>query len=195
MYIFVYDFNGTLLAHPYLSNLIGRNSLDLTDINGVHIINNLMAVARTGKGFAYAVYPNPVDENRTGLKLNYVLNVDNSTWIGSGKYLPGEPPLFGYRAQSRLRGFVEEAKSYAIENGRDSALNVFNDPNGTFVRDDLYIFAYDFAGNALCLPFQPDLVGTNRLDGKDANGIAFTRDNLELARSGSGQTYYLLPQS
>lgn len=193
MYIFAYDFNGTLLAHPYLHNLIGRNNLDLTDINGIHTINNLMEVARTGEGFVYVVYPNPVEENRTRLKLDYVLKVDNRTWIGSGTYLPGEPPFFSYQDQNRLRGFVEEAKNYALQNGRDAAISVFNDPDGRFVRGDLYIFAYDFLGNALCLPFQPDLIGTNRLDGKDANGVAFTKDNLELARGGSGQTYYIYP--
>ena len=69
-----------------------------------------------------------------------------------------------------------------------------NNPKGEFVRGDLYIFAYDFLGNALCLPFQPDFVGTNRLNATDANGITFTRDNLELAGTGSGQTYYLYPE-
>lgn len=193
MYVFAYDFNGTLLAHPYLHNLIGRSNLDLVDPNGVRSIKNLIEVAKHGKGFAYSVYPNPNKANQTGLKLLYVLKVDDGMWIGSGIYLPGQVPLFSFEDQRRLKAFVDEARDYALKNGKDKASQAFNDPKGEFVRGDLYIFAYDFQGNALSLPFQPDLVGRNRLDVKDSNGLTVTRDNLDLARTGSGQTYYLYP--
>jgi signal transduction histidine kinase len=193
MYVFAYDFNGTLLAHPYLPNLIGRNNLDLVDQNGVHFIKNLVEIAKQGKGFAYSVYPNPNQANQTGLKLLYVLKVDDGLWISSGIYLTDQVPLFSFEDQRRLKAFVDEARDYGLNNGKDKASKVFNDPKGEFVRGDLYIFAYDFLGNALSLPFQPNLTGTNRLDAVDSNGIAFTRDNLELARTGSGQTYYLYP--
>lgn len=193
MYIFAYDFNGTLLAHPYLHNLIGRNNLDLVDPNGVHLIQNLIAVAKRGKGFACNVYPNPNNANQTELKLLYVLKVDDNLWIGSGIYLPGQVPIFSFEDQRTLKAFVDEARNYALLNGKDKALRVFNNPEGEFVKGDLYVFAYDFLGNALSLPFQPTFVGINRLDAKDSNGITFTRDNLDLARTGSGQTYYLYP--
>jgi len=193
MYIFAYDFNGTLLAHPYLHNLIGRNNLDLVDPNGVHIIKNLLEVAKHDRGFAYNIYPNPNKQNQTGLKLLYVLKVDDGLWIGSGIYLPGQVPLFSFEDQRRLKAFVDEARDYALKNGKDEALQVFGDPKGEFVRGDLYVFAFDFQGNVLSLPVQPNLVGTNRLEAKDSNGVAFTRDNLDLARTGSGQTYYLYP--
>ena len=193
MYIFAYDFNGTLQAHPYLHSLIGRNNLDLVDPNGVHFIKNLIEVAKSGKGFAYSVYPNPKEGNQTQFKLLYVLKVDDNLWIGSGIYLPGQAPLFCFEDQQRLLAFVDEARDYALKNGKNKSLQVFNDAKGEFVREGLYVFAYDFLGNALCLPFQPKLVGTNRLNGLDSNGIAFTKDNLELASTGSGQTYYLYP--
>lgn len=193
MYVFAYDFNGTLLAHPYLPNLIDRNNLDLVDQNGVHFIKNLVEIAKRGKGFAYSVYPNPNKANQTGLKLLYVLKVDDGLWIASGIYLTDEVPLFSFYDQRRLKAFVNEAKEYGLKNGMDKASQVFNDPRGEFVRGDLYIFAYDFLGNALSLPFQPNLTGTNRLDVVDSNGITVTKDNLELARTGSGQTYYLYP--
>ncbi len=192
-YIFAYDFNGTLLAHPYLHNLIGRNNLDLVDPHGVHFVKNLIEVAKNGQGFAYNVYPNPNKSNQMQLKLLYVVKVDDNLWIGSGIYLPGVAPLFSLEDQRTLRALVDKARDYAITNGKDKALSVFNDPNGEFVKRDLYVFAYDFSGNVLSLPFQPTLVGVNRLDAKDANGIAFLKDNLELAAAGSGQTYYLYP--
>ncbi|MGB5100220.1 MAG: cache domain-containing protein [Methanothrix sp.] len=193
MYIFAYDFNGTLLAHPYLHSLIGRNNLDLVDSNGVHMINNLMEVAKRGNGFAYNVYPNPNNEEQTELKLLYVLKVDDNLWIGSGIYLPGKAPLVSFEDQRRLKTFVDEAKDYALKNGKDKALEAFNDLGGEFVRGEQYIFAYDFSGNLLSLPFRQELLGTNRMDVKDPNGIAITIDNIDQARNGSGQTYYLYP--
>ncbi len=192
-YIFAYDFTGTLLAHPYLHNLIGRNNLDLVDPNGVHFVKNLIEVAKNGQGFAYNVYPNPNKSNQMQLKLLYVVKVDDNLWIGSGIYLPGKAPLFSFEDQRTLRAFVDEAREFALTNGKDKALSVFNDPKGDFVKRDLYVFAYDFSGNALSLPFQPTLIGANRLDAKDANKVAFLKDNLQLAAAGSGLTYYLYP--
>jgi polar amino acid transport system substrate-binding protein len=192
-YIFAYDFNGTLLAHPYLHKLIGRNNLDLVDPNGVHYVRNLIEVAKNGQGFAMNVYPNPNQSNRTEIKLLYVVKVDDNLWIGSGIYLPGDVPLFSFEDERDLLEFVDRAKSYAEENGREKALKLFNDPSGQFVSGDRYIFAYDFLGKVLSLPLQPKLLGENRLDARDANGVSFVRDNLQLAAAGGGQTYYLYP--
>ncbi|OPY54755.1 MAG: Cache domain protein [Methanosaeta sp. PtaU1.Bin112] len=192
-YIFAYDFKGTLLAHPYLHKLIGRNNLDLADPNGVHYVKNLMEIAKTGQGFALNVYPNPNKSNQTQLKLLYVVKIDDNLWIGSGIYLPGQAPLFSFEDQRALREFVDEAKDYAQQNGKEKALQLFNDPSGQFIKEDLYIFAYDYSGNVLSLPFQPELLGKNRLDARDANAVAFVRDNLQLAAAGGGQTYYLYP--
>jgi len=193
LYVFAYDFDGTLLAHPYLPELVGRNNLDLVDPNGVPMIRNLMEVAKRGGGFLYSVYPNPVQENMEELKLVRALKVDDDLWIGSGIYLAAQPPRFSPLDRESLREFVDEALNYSVENGRKSALEAFNDPAGEFVREDLYIFAYDFNGTTLALPFQPDIVGENRIEVEDANGVAFIRDFLSLARGGDGESYYIYP--
>jgi polar amino acid transport system substrate-binding protein len=193
MYVFAYDFNGTLLAHPYLHSLKGRNNLDLVDPNGVHMISNLLEVAGRGGGFAYHVYPNPAKANQTELKLLYVLKVDDNMWIGSGIYLSDQAPLFSFEDQRRLRAFVEAARDYALENGKAKAVAAFNDPKGEFVAGDLHVFAYDFSGDALSLPFHPELLGKNRLETTDANGVAFVNDLSALAGTGWGETYYIYP--
>jgi signal transduction histidine kinase len=193
LYVFAYDFNGTLLAHPYLPELVGRNNLDLVDTNGVPMIKNLMKVAERGGGFFYNVYPNPAAENAEELKLVRVLKVDDDLWIGSGIYLSAQPPGFSLQDREALAAFVGEALNYSLENGREKALAAFNDPAGEFVRDDLYIFAYDFNGTVLALPFQPEIVGLNRIEVEDANGVAFVQDFISLAMEGSGESYYLYP--
>jgi signal transduction histidine kinase len=193
LYVFAYDFNGTLLAHPYLPELVGRNNLDLVDANGVPMIKNLMKVAESGGGFLYNVYPNPAEENAEELKLVRALKVDGDLWISSGIYLSAQPPRFNLQDREALRAFVDEALNYSLDNGRDMALEAFNDPEGEFIRDDLYIFAYDFNGTVLALPFQPEIIGENRIELEDANEVAFIREFLSLARTGGGESYYLYP--
>lgn len=76
---------------------------------------------------------------------------------------------------------------------KEIALKEFNDRNGTFFKDGLYVFAYDFNGTTLALPTQPDLIGINRTDVTDPNGVKFVRNAMDLAREGNGFTYYIYP--
>jgi signal transduction histidine kinase len=85
---------------------------------------------------------------------------------------------------------VHEAQEYARREGQETALASFNDPNGSFVRGDLYIFAYDDEGTTLALPLQPGLVGTSRWDTQDPDGVFFIRELALAARNGSGFVRY-----
>jgi polar amino acid transport system substrate-binding protein len=87
MYIWAYDFNGTTLAHPYRPDLVGNNNINLTDINGVPIIKNMMMIAEKGQGFLYYVWPNPRHNNKDEFKLTYVMKANDNLWVGSGIYL------------------------------------------------------------------------------------------------------------
>jgi signal transduction histidine kinase len=193
LYVFAYDFNGTTLAHPYRPDLVGKNNINLTDTNGVPIIKNMMVVAMRGKGFSYYVWPNPAHENKEELKLTYVLKVSDNLWLGAGIYLAGRTPYFSPEAREDLTAFVKDAREFALVNGKQKALNAFNDPQGKFIKGDRYVFAYDFNSNTLALPFAPALIGTNRLDTKDPNGVSIGQDKAALARTGSGLYYYLYP--
>lgn len=92
-----------------------------------------------------------------------------------------------------LQAFVEKAYEYAQEHGREAALREFNNQTGPFVEGQLYIFAYDTKGNTLALPFQPQLLGTNRWDATDANGTLFIQEIVKTAQSGGGFVHYLYP--
>ena len=74
---------------------------------------------------------------------------------------------------------MNEAAAYAEgERDRDRALEAFNYPDGSFVKDELYVFAYGMNGTALAHPFQPELVGTNRSDATDIRGTKHVRDGI-----------------
>jgi len=195
LYIFAYDFNGTNIAHPIRPDLVGRDQRNLLDINDVAIARNELALAKRGGGFMYLVFQNPIHENREELKLVYLKKVDDSLWLGSGTYLSNISASFGQSERDGLVAYVDEALQFAHENGKEKALEVFNDPKGNFTRNGRYIFAYDYDGRNLALPYQPELIGTNRIDTKDPNGVDFVSQAIDAARTGSGFIYYTYPDA
>ncbi|MDD4579480.1 MAG: hypothetical protein PHF80_02260, partial [Methanothrix sp.] len=49
-------------------------------------------------------------------------------------------------ARADLVSFLEDARNYTLDHGKEEALKAFSDPTGEFVKGDMYIFAYDFNG-------------------------------------------------
>jgi len=60
LYIFVYDFNGVCLAHGQKPKLVGKNRLDVEDVNGKKYIKELVDLAKTkGTGSVDYMFQNP----------------------------------------------------------------------------------------------------------------------------------------
>ena len=91
-----------------------------------------------------------------------------------------------YTPNASLVSFVDNAVDYAKTNGREKALAEFSNPNGSFVKGELYIYAYDFNGTTLAHPFNPEKIGVNRLNETDAQGGLFITNLRDMARNGSG---------
>ena len=87
--------------------------------------------------------------------------------------------------------FLDEAVAYVNDNGMEKALQEFNKPTGSFVRGDLYIFAYDFNGTCLAHPINPDLVGQIGLS--DINDVDVVDREIALAKRGGGTMYIVFP--
>lgn len=186
LYIYAYDFDGVTLAHPLQRHLVGTSRLDEPDAGGTLFIRNLRDAARNGTGFVRFWYVNPAHGNATEPKLGYVERVGEDWWLGSGVYLPVDPdPVEG------TVSLVEEAVRYAQAHGKNAALAAFSDPNGTFVRGDRYIFAYDLHGTVLALPADPASVGTSHWDLVDPDGVRMVRQMGLAARDGGGFVTYL----
>ncbi len=120
------------------------------------------------------------------------MKVDDNWFLGSGLYLSDINASFDQKDRDELVSYVNEALQFAKENGKKESLKVFNDPEVKFARDGRYIFAYDYEGQTLALPYQPELIGTNRIDDQDPNGVYFIRQLID-ARSGNGFLYYIYP--
>jgi len=197
LYIFAYGMNGTTLALPYQQGLLGTDRTGISDSNGVEFIDGLIGVARDGGGSLYYVYPNPEDNYREEFKLSYVMPVDNEWFVGSGIYLPGLPAGFNTTERDDLVERVKEARGYAQVHGAAKAVADFNNLNGVFADGSRYIFAYGYNGTTLALPFQPELIGSNRLDFSDTYGVKILKWEISTAKRGGGFVYvdYLNPDT
>lgn len=193
LYIIAYDFNGIRLAHPYLPEGIGENALNVTDSNGVADVKNMREVARRGDGFTYYIWSNPSHLDAEELKLTYVLKVDDGLWLAAGTYLRIHTPVFSNESRKNLVTFVEGARDFALNTSKEEAVKTFNDRNGSYAEGNRYIFAYDFAGNCLALPTQPEFLGVNRINITDSNGVEYIRDMIALAQNGGAFIYYIKP--
>lgn len=195
LYVFAYDINGTTLALPFQPEVIGTNRWNATDAKGTLFIQDLIATAQSGGGFVQYLYEDPADNFTVKQKLSYVMMVNQSWILGSGIYNPPENSSIvsvGTDPEIRdsLKSFVGEAIEYASINGKDAAIAEFNNKNGTFVLDDLYIYAFDYNGTTLALPYQPQLIGTDLSGLQDPYGVNYTKVEIFLAQQGGGFLFY-----
>ena len=93
-------------------------------------------------------------------------------------------------SKDEMVAFVEEAVAYAKTNGREKALSEFSNPAGSFVRGDLYIYAYDYSGLTIAHPVNPEKIGVNRLEERDAEGTLFIRELMDASTDGTGFVTY-----
>jgi len=99
---------------------------------------------------------------------------------------PSAAPVSQGSTKEQMVAFVEEAVAYAKANGREKALAEFSNPKGSFVRKDLYIYAYDYNGTTIAHPFNPEKIGVNRLEEPDAEGRYFIRELMDATTDGTG---------
>jgi signal transduction histidine kinase len=86
---------------------------------------------------------------------------------------------------------VKAAVAYIAAHGEEKGLDALNNPNGEFVKGELYVFAYDMNGVLLANSFRQNLLGQNLLDVPDSSGKKFRREIIELAKTkGSGWVDY-----
>jgi signal transduction histidine kinase len=196
LYIYAYDFNGTTLAHPVNPEAIGKKR---EGANGI-FVKEFSDVIRNGNGSGFypLVYLNPAHNRALETKLGYGVQVDDTWWLGSGKYTgPVEPAVASSPGapitSQEIKDFVDNAAAYAQKNGKGAALSAFSNKSGPFVTGNVYLYALDYSGHALALPFQPQLVGTSFLNLQDNAGRNFTRTEIGLAKAGGGYLLYQYP--
>jgi cytochrome c len=84
------------------------------------------------------------------------------------------------------KALADKAAAYVKANGKDKAAAEFNNPNGEFVKGDLYVFLQDFNGVLLAHGGNPKLVGQNHIEIKDPTGKLFTKEMVDTVKTKGG---------
>ena len=107
-------------------------------------------------------------------------------------------PVYGKDTASGKSGAKAEAKAMVIKaeefvkaNGKEKAIAEFNKPDGQFVKDYFYVFAYDLKGTVIAHPHRPSLLGKNVINEADSKEKLFRKEIIEKAKSkGEGWVDY-----
>jgi len=196
LYIYAYNFNGILLAHPYQQDKIGRDRSDWTTVNGLYFVKAAMDVAEDGEGYIMYMYPAPesgaINESESSAyipKIGYVKKVNDKLWIGSGIYLKdyvdektGAMP----ETINNMIRLVDETVEFAKQNGDETTFKEINLTEGRFTRGNLYDYAYDFNCTMLAHPYMPEKIGTNLKDHIGPYGVQTIKVLSETAKNGGG---------
>jgi polar amino acid transport system substrate-binding protein len=185
VYVYALDYAGNALALPFQPDRVGTNFINLRDTAGKPYTDIEIQLVQSGGGYLLYRYPDPADNMTSRLKISYVRPVDDTYWIGAGIYTSEDRLV-----DQPLRQFVTDARAYALANGRQKAVTEFNTLNGSFVRGDLYIFAYDYNGTVLAWPYRPDQIGVNRFNATDSVGTHQIQAMITTARNGGGMVDY-----
>jgi len=98
---------------------------------------------------------------------------------------------FASAGPDQAKSMVQKAVKHLKENGPDKAFSDFNNPKGSFVAGELYIFVYDLSGKNVAHGANPSVIGQNLIGLTDADGKLLIKEMVDLAKSkGNGWVDY-----
>lgn len=185
LYVYALTTDGRFLASGGASAvLIGQNVLAETDLEGKPFFRQIVDIAKSkGEGRIEYRWFNPAD-SRGEPKLTMFRRV-GEVIVAVGFYPPRATP-------AQARTMLKNA-SRALERESASALKEFQQLNGRFVRDDLYVFVVDInSGKFIAHGASPELIGSDVRELKDPDGRPVITEMLErAARSKDGELDYI----
>lgn len=184
LYVYVLDANGVMLTSGGSSSaLMGRNARDLHDTDGKPFIREILDIAAAkGSGTVEYRWLNR-QHAKIERKIAYFQRLGDRILV-VGYYTPRAS---AEQAKSMLWRAVHEFKEYG-----DQAIARFNDLNGGFTHDDLYVFVVGLNDRRMYAHgAQPRLVDRDVGDLKDVRGRPIIRQMIDLARTrGEGEIEY-----
>jgi signal transduction histidine kinase len=176
-YIFIYDLDGVCIFHPVLKESVGKNLLDLKDMNGKPIGKFIQFIASNAKnpyGWIHYLWAEP-GEIFPSWKNAYVMGVrgpDGKTYaIGSGTY--------NIRTEIQFVVDIVDSAARIIQKQGKEAYDHLLDKASIFYFYNTYIFVLSAKGQLLADPSFPTNIGRNVIDFKDYNGQMIIRGMLD----------------
>ena len=194
-YLFVYTVDGTCVFHPITPELVGKNVINLRDMNGKPVIRQITDVGRKPEieahGWVFYLWQNQTQLTPSwkGAYIRKVIAPDHRTYvIGSG--------IYDMKVE---KAFVEERVNMAVDlletAGKQEAFRQFQDPASPFVFIDSYIFVLNQKGQTLVDPAFPTMTGRDLSEFEDVVGFHAIREVLKkLDQADEAWVQYLWPK-
>lgn len=173
IYVFVYDFNGVVVAHGENSALIGQNVMDMKDVRGKLITKEIINAAKA-KGRGWINYYWEGEYKRSYVERVIDPKTKKPYAIGAG--------YFPYITLNTIEGNVDKAVRYLQSHGPKDAFAEFNNQVGQFSKGGQRIFAYDFDGKCLADGRNPGFVGQNLIKQRDQEGKLIVKEIINVAK-------------
>ncbi len=82
-YVFAGQWDGLSLSGP----AVGKNMIDITDVSGVKIVQELIEAAKGGGGYVHYVMPK-LEDKKSASKISYAAGIHDWQWyVGAGLYV------------------------------------------------------------------------------------------------------------
>jgi signal transduction histidine kinase len=163
LYLYVYDDNGVCFANGQQPDEVWENQINLTDIYGNLIVQEILKKGKHGGGWITYAW-------RNSTKVAYVQEVkkDGKNYtVGCGYY----PHSKEDKVVNLVKGAVTLwNKMKAQKEPVEETFSSLSYSMGRFIYGDLYLYALDFKGNIYAQGDRPGLVGTNSWEYRDSNG-------------------------
>ena len=178
-YVYLWDADANILAHPTAPQLIGTNGNDLNpDINGYHFGPDLAAAPPEGAWVTYT-FLNP-ESDEQAKKRSWVQLYDGLIF-GSGWYPSKDRPA------QYTQSLVQEAIERYDREGRDDVIAYYNNPE--IVDGQWYVFIMNEKGISVAHPTRKDFIGTDRSQAKDVNGKPYGQELVAATEQGRWVSY------
>jgi signal transduction histidine kinase len=199
VYLFAHHLDGIQFFHAVTPETEGLDRSNIEDVNGVKLIQEILAAATAGGGYVEYRWPNPVvegDEDTGSPKVSYAVPLtigDLELSFGAGIYLP--VTAADVLNRGNLRQFVERAAGALADHSTDrETAHAFLDANfrdeGEWRHLDIYVFVITMEGINFFQAPDPDWEGTDVSDSVDLNGVRLGEELLKAARAGGGFVEY-----
>lgn len=192
IYFFAYDLDGVCIFHAASPDLVGRNLIELEDINGKPVIRFVTEIghdpASEAAGWVFYLW-----QEGTQLSPDWKSAYVRKVTMPGGKVVVLGSGLYDMKIE---RVFVERRVDRAVEllraEGTDKAYAAFRDPATAFTFLDTYVFVLDEQGRTIVDPAFPNEAGRDLSHFRDAVGLEPVAELLDkLATDDSAWVQYL----
>ncbi len=192
-YLFLYDLEGISVFHPYEKEFVGKNVLDLHDMNGKPVIRYIVDIASNPSepyGWIHYLWAER-GEIFPYWKSAYIMRVNDPEGIpyaiGSGTY--------DIRLEKKFMVDTVDSAASLIEKEGEAAYSKLVDKSTIFYFSDVYIFVFSMEGKAIVDPVFPEIKGRDMIDFKDGVGKYVVREMIDkLREDNEAFIVYLWPQ-